>query len=969
MKSAAKTPGKLLAGLCLILFFCLMPVRSYAAEQQLSEITKLYVTGIYGSETLPQQKVNWQYADKGYYLCMPSGADLSNVQLHFTENSDGNENADSYVMIGGQKINCGDSTDLSGTSKLQISLAGGKSVTVNIVKSAEIPAMFIQTASGTLDKVHASKDNKEKGTMALVKADRSVDFEGNLKQIKGRGNSTWGFAKKPYNIKLENSSDLLGMGKGKGWCLLANYADRSLLRNRIVYNLAEETGIPFTMDSRNIDLYINGDYMGSYLITEKIEIGKTRVNITDLEEATSKANDNADLETYEQKGTNDYKAGTQKWVDIPNDPEDITGGYLLELELGERYKDETSGFVTTGGQAVTMKCPECVSENQIKYISEFYQNMENALYSKDGYTTDSKGERHALSDYIDIESLARMYLLQEFSMNLDSGITSFYLYKDSDLTGDGKLHAALVWDFDVALGNYTSRNGTDFTDPTQWWAKISRMYDNSSKYNVMAQAVQHEEVWNKVKELWQSEFMPAIKYILGESTAYTATKIKTLDAYKAEVSASAAMNFIQWRDLMENPWNHSSESFVNTGLTYDDNIEYLRNFMTKRCDFLNRNLGGESTGTNPDTSQKVTVIEDDTRFYAAKNILNSSGDVRAEDTSDEGGGENLGYCNQGSLTEYKINVTTAGTYNVKARVASNDGTGAFSIYVDNQKIATYRAVNTGGWQVWTTTDAQEITLEAGEHSFAIYFEESGMNLNWLQFTRETGTDPKPDPKPDPDPDPTPTPTPDPDPDPDPTPTPTPDPDPTPDPNPTPDPTPTPDQTPNPTPSPKPDSSKDQNTVTLTKGSICQDAKGILKYRITKMAAKNGTAEVIGIQKKSGKVTIPSTITVQGITFKVTAIAEKAFRNDKNLKSVVIGSNVKKIGKQAFEKCKKLSSVTFKGKKAPTIGKAAFKGIKKKTSVQVTGSMKKSQVKRLQKRMKTAAPSVKITYKKKITVRF
>ena len=139
--------------------------------------------------------------------------------------------------------------------------------------------------------------------------------------------------------------------------------------------------------------------------------------------------------------------------------------------------------------------------------------------------------------------------------------------------------------------------------------------------------------------------------------------------------------------------------------------------------------------------------------------------------------------------------------------------------------------------------------------------------------------------------------------------------------------------------------------------------------ITKMAAKNSTAEVIGIQKKSGKVTIPSTITVQGITFKVTAIAEKAFRNDKNLKSVVIGSNVKKIGKQAFEKCKKLSSVTFKGKKAPTIGKAAFKGIKKKANVQVAGSMKKSQVKKLQKRMKTAAPSVKITYKKKITVRF
>lgn len=145
-------------------------------------------------------------------------------------------------------------------------------------------------------------------------------------------------------------------------------------------------------------------------------------------------------------------------VDVPNDPEDITGGYLLEMELPERYKDEISGFVTTGGQAVTMKCPECVSKAQIDYIADFYQKVEDALYSKDGYYTDGDGNRHPLSEYVDIESLARMYLIQEFSMNLDSGITSFYFYKDSYITGDGKLHAAPVWDFDVALGNYPSRD-------------------------------------------------------------------------------------------------------------------------------------------------------------------------------------------------------------------------------------------------------------------------------------------------------------------------------------------------------------------------------------------------------------------------------------------------------------------------------------------------------------------------------
>ena len=161
-------------------------------------------TGIYGSETLPQQKVNWQYADKGYYLCMPSGADLSNVQLHFTENSDGNENADSYVMIGGQKINCGDSTDLSGNKQIA-------DLTRRRQKCYRKYCQNRQRFQQCLSRQHPvrsirfmqAKTIKKKGTMALVKADRSVDFEGNLKQIKGRGNSTWGFAEKPYNIKLE----------------------------------------------------------------------------------------------------------------------------------------------------------------------------------------------------------------------------------------------------------------------------------------------------------------------------------------------------------------------------------------------------------------------------------------------------------------------------------------------------------------------------------------------------------------------------------------------------------------------------------------------------------------------------------------------------------------------------------------------------------------------------------------------
>ncbi len=96
-----------------------------------------------------------------------------------------------------------------------------------------------------------------------------------------------------------------------------------------------------------------------------------------------------------------------------------------------------------------------------------------------------------------------------------------------------------------------------------------------------------------------------------------------------------------------------------------------------------------------------------------------------------------------------------------------------------------------------------------------------------------------------------------------------------------------------------------------------------------MAAKNSTAEVIGIQKKSGKVTIPSTITVQGITFKVTAIAEKAFRNDKNLKSVVIGSNVKKSENRHLKNVKNFLLLHSKERKHRPLEKQPLKGSRKK----------------------------------------
>ena len=133
----------------------------------------------------------------------------------------------------------------------------------------------------------------------------------------------------------------------------------------------------------------------------------------------------------------------------------------------------------------------------------------------------------------------------------------------------------------------------------------------------------------------------------------------------------------------------------------------------------------------------VTVdIGDDTYFKAAENILWSQ-TARGENTSDEDGGKDLGYCEAGAWTQYQINVAKSGTYSLSARSASNAGGGAFDILADGTKIASFKAINTGGWQKWTTLEAQQIKLEAGVHTLRIEFTESGSNLNWLHFVRQS----------------------------------------------------------------------------------------------------------------------------------------------------------------------------------------------------------------------------------------
>ena len=531
-----------------------------------------------GADSTALGTVPWWKSDVDgkYYMFMPSKSDLSSITVWFTATDD--------VMCGGVKLENGAQTRAFANGGEFVLSVGNAKYTVVFLNSSKLPTMFINTPEGGLDRIHADKSHKEKGcTMLALNSKGNVDYDAELASMKGRGNSTWGYPKRLYNIKLNSKTKLFGMEKAKSWCLLANYEDLSLLRNQIIFSVGAEIGLRETPDCRSIDLYVNGEYKGVYLITEKVEINKNRVDIFDLEEATEDLNPDLDFSTLPAQGFCGKYSGslesTQRWYEIPNEPADITGGYLMELELGSRYPNEASGFVTKRSQPVILKSPEYATEAQIKYISGYWQEMEDALYSETGYN--SLGKHY--TEYIDIVSWAKQYLIQEWTSNWDAGLTSNYFYKDID----GKLLAGPVWDFDTAIGNYEGRDGTNLKDPTNLHAKSRNLRYNSlmgsdnikATPNIYALCYRHADFAQTVEEQMQAVFAPAAKVMIE-------SKYKE---YVDEIKDAAVMNAIRW-----NYYNTTDTAAIADN--YNSEINFIYDFIKTRTDFLSGALTLKNEG-------------------------------------------------------------------------------------------------------------------------------------------------------------------------------------------------------------------------------------------------------------------------------------------------------------------------------------------------------------------------------------
>ena len=424
--------------------------------------------------------------------------------------------------------------------------------TLLFLQSDKVGTVFIETESGSMAQVDADKEYRESGKILVKDEEGKVLYQGALDSIKGRGTATWQAEKKSYGIKLFYPADLFGMGEGENWILLANTFDCSKIRNKICLEMAEALGLKGSTECEWVDLYLNGQYHGNYLLCEKIEVGDGRVEIADLETETKKLNQ--DLKQSEVV-TN----GNRKGVAAEKNPDDLTGGYIIERDLFSY--DRVSSFVTDNGDPFSLKAPQYATVEQVDYIADYVQQIENGILSGD----------EEVFAYLDLESSVLRYLLEEVVLNTDFGITSMFFYKERK---DPLLYAGPVWDYDRSMG----ANGFMYSDILL--ALEIKEYKEQSSLSWYPYLYENPVFHREMIDQYQKKVKPYVQYLIDEK----------IDLYKDKVYPSARLDAIRW----------PPQGFdVGYYQEFEHNIEFIKFFLGRRLSFLDHRWLGREQSYGP----------------------------------------------------------------------------------------------------------------------------------------------------------------------------------------------------------------------------------------------------------------------------------------------------------------------------------------------------------------------------------
>lgn len=339
--------------------------------------------------------------------------------------------------------------------------------TIRRIEVEKIDSVTFQKPDLGLPKVYITTPDSVEVTSKTIWVENStiriVDEYGveNLNintSIKGRGNSTWAYPKKPYAIKLDSKSEVLGMPKHKRWVLLANWMDRTLLRNDVAFEMARRV-MEWAPRGKFVELYFNDVHQGNYYLCEQIKVDKNRVDIDELDEET------------------DFTDASQ-----------ITGGYILEYDKTNPTTGEINYFYSKiNNFPITIKDPDegvitSWEHPGFLYVQEHINSLEQ-LFEDDKY---ERARWNEIDELIDVKSYIDWWLVHELTFNREPGHPkSCYMYKKRD----GKLFAGPVWDFDYATFQVKSKM-SGLTDVLY--------YKYLFKYQEFKLAV--KERWAEVKE-------------------------------------------------------------------------------------------------------------------------------------------------------------------------------------------------------------------------------------------------------------------------------------------------------------------------------------------------------------------------------------------------------------------------------------------------------------------------------------
>ena len=294
-----------------------------------------------------------------------------------------------------------------------------KDFEVDITFFTGLPIVYLNT-NGTI------VNSKEKYIYGAVSIDGGRfydDFSEEIMKIRGRGNSTWGMhPKKPYQIKFEEKTEILGMPKDKRWVFLAEYSDKTMIRNKVAFEMGYISNLDWTPQSTFAEVFINNEYNGTYNISQKVEESNNRIPLGDH-------------------------------------------GYLLEIDQLHRL-DSDDVYFYTNDFLINIKEPELAyNSTEFNYIKEYINEFENVLKGNQ-FSNPTTGYKK----YIDVDSFVDWYLINEITKNVDAkDYSSIFM---NVMPGE-KIKMGPIWDFDLAFGNV---NYADSEYPEGFWVKHNSWY-------------------------------------------------------------------------------------------------------------------------------------------------------------------------------------------------------------------------------------------------------------------------------------------------------------------------------------------------------------------------------------------------------------------------------------------------------------------------------------------------------------